>query len=154
MVFSCQELSRVAQWKDRMPLTLTEVHGSNPGETRSSCDREGDPHSSSSSAFALYIERFAYYCGFYFVPYRSSNSDFGYIEEGIPITALTFLHGGLLPNQCPTRSTPDLSRQHHLHIFSQKQNANAEIFGERLFMSLNHLFFKFGCLLQNILPKI
>jgi hypothetical protein len=23
-----------------------------------------------------------------------------------------------------------------------------------LFMSLNHLFFKFGCLLQNILPKI
>jgi hypothetical protein len=30
---------------------------------------------SSSSAFALYIERFAYYCSFYFAP--CSNSDFG-----------------------------------------------------------------------------
>jgi hypothetical protein len=36
---------------------------------------------SSSSAFALYIERFAYYCGFYFAPFRPSNSDFGYNYE-------------------------------------------------------------------------
>jgi hypothetical protein len=39
-------------------------------------------HTSSSSAFALYIERFAYYCGFYFTPFSHSNSNFGYIEEG------------------------------------------------------------------------
>jgi hypothetical protein len=38
--------------------------------------------SSSSSAFALYIVRFAYYCGFYFAPFSPSNSDFGYFEEG------------------------------------------------------------------------
>jgi hypothetical protein len=46
--------------------------------------------SPSSSAFALYIERFAYYCGFYFTPFRPSNSDFGYIEEGESTAGYTF----------------------------------------------------------------
>jgi hypothetical protein len=45
---------------------------------------------SSSSAFTLYIERFAYYCGFYFTPFRPSNSDFGYIEEGESAAGYTF----------------------------------------------------------------
>jgi hypothetical protein len=44
----------------------------------------------SSSAFALYIERFAYYCSFYFAPFRPSNSDFGYIEEGESTGGYTF----------------------------------------------------------------
>jgi hypothetical protein len=44
----------------------------------------------SSSAFALYIERFAYYCGFYFAPFRPSNSDFGYLEEGESTAGYTF----------------------------------------------------------------
>jgi hypothetical protein len=30
----------------------------------------------------LYNERFTYYCSFYFMPFRPSNSDFGYFEEG------------------------------------------------------------------------
>jgi hypothetical protein len=47
-------------------------------------------NSSSSSAFALYIERFAYYCGFYFAPFRPSNSDFGYIEEEESTAGYTF----------------------------------------------------------------
>jgi hypothetical protein len=46
------------------------------------CKPIGIRITSSSSAFALYIERFAYYCGFYFAPFRPSNSDFAYIEEG------------------------------------------------------------------------
>jgi hypothetical protein len=45
---------------------------------------------SSSSAFALYIEHFAYHCGFYFAPFRPSNSDFGYIEEGESTSGYTF----------------------------------------------------------------
>jgi hypothetical protein len=45
---------------------------------------------SSSSAFALYIERFAYYCGFYLAPFRPSNSDFGSIEEGEATAGYTF----------------------------------------------------------------
>jgi hypothetical protein len=45
--------------------------------------------SSSSSAFALCIERFAYYCGFYFAPF--SNSDFGYIVEGESTSGCTLL---------------------------------------------------------------
>jgi hypothetical protein len=45
---------------------------------------------SSSSAFALYIERIAYYCGFYFAPFRPSNSDFGYNEEGESTAGYTF----------------------------------------------------------------
>jgi hypothetical protein len=47
-------------------------------------------YSSSSSAFALYIEHFAYYCGFYFTPFRPSNSDFGYNEEGESTSGYTF----------------------------------------------------------------
>jgi hypothetical protein len=45
---------------------------------------------SSSSAFALYIERIAYYCGFYFARFRPNNSDFGYIEEGESTAGYTF----------------------------------------------------------------
>jgi hypothetical protein len=44
----------------------------------------------SSSAFALYIEHFAYYCSFYFTPFRHTNSDFGYIEEGESTAGYTF----------------------------------------------------------------
>jgi hypothetical protein len=44
----------------------------------------------SSSAFALHIEHFAYYCGFYFAPFRPSNSDFGYTEEGESTAGYTF----------------------------------------------------------------
>jgi hypothetical protein len=43
-----------------------------------------------SSAFALYIERFVYNCGFYFAPFRPSNSDFGCIEEGESTAGSTF----------------------------------------------------------------
>jgi hypothetical protein len=42
-----------------------------------------------SSAFALYIEHFAYYCGFYFAPFRPSNSDFGYVLVGLFATSLS-----------------------------------------------------------------
>jgi hypothetical protein len=34
------------------------------------------------SLYILSVLRFAYYCGFYFTPFRPSNSDFGYIVEG------------------------------------------------------------------------
>jgi hypothetical protein len=44
----------------------------------------------SSSAFALYIERFAYYGVFYFVPYRLSISDFSYSVEGESTSGYTF----------------------------------------------------------------
>jgi hypothetical protein len=43
-----------------------------------------------SSVFALYIEHFAYYCGFYFMPFKLSNSNFGYIEEGESTAGYTF----------------------------------------------------------------
>jgi hypothetical protein len=37
----------------------------------------------------LYI-RFAYYCGFYFAPFRPSNSDFGCFEEEESTSGYTF----------------------------------------------------------------
>jgi hypothetical protein len=48
------------------------------------------------SAIALYLviysERFAYYCGSYFTPFRPSNYHFGYIEEGVSMAGYTFTH--------------------------------------------------------------
>jgi hypothetical protein len=45
---------------------------------------------SSSSLFALYIEHLVYHCGFYFAPFRPSNSDYGYFEEGESTAGYTF----------------------------------------------------------------
>jgi hypothetical protein len=36
----------------------------------------------SSSAFALYSVCFAYYCSFYFAPFRPSNSGYGILRKG------------------------------------------------------------------------
>jgi hypothetical protein len=47
----------------------------------------------SSSEFVLYIECFACYCGCYFAPFRPSNSDFGYIEEGESAAGYTYTLG-------------------------------------------------------------
>jgi hypothetical protein len=51
---------------------------------------EDEQFQDSSSAFALYIERFAYYCSFYFMPFRPSNSDFGCFEEGESTSGSSF----------------------------------------------------------------
>jgi hypothetical protein len=42
------------------------------------------------SLYILSVFAYYYYCGFYFAPFRPSNSDFGYIEEGESAAGYTF----------------------------------------------------------------